>query len=126
MREIIKTQIEGHRLMAFVIFLLCVVLRTTILSPQNSVGFVSDITNFLALLCCFISFFLSLFLIRVPFQVASNILPMPLNEYKNSPAKWLVSGLLVTLAILYCFTCLLFFADTFSTAITSLTLIMNR
>ncbi len=126
MKEIIKTQIEGNRLKAFVIFLLCVVLRTTILSPQNSAGLESDITNFLALLCCFLSFFLSLFLIRVPFQVASSILPMPLNEYKNSPAKWIVSILLVTLTILYCFTCLLFFADTFSAAITSLTFIMNQ
>ena len=126
MKEAIKTKIEENPLMASVIFLLCVVLRTTILSSQNSVSFVSDIANFFVLLCCFLSFFLSLFLIRVPFQVASSILPMPLNEYKNSPAKWIVSILLVTLTILYCFTCLLFFADTFSAAITSLTFIMNQ
>ncbi|OUU38269.1 MAG: hypothetical protein CBC09_05705 [Cellvibrionales bacterium TMED49] len=126
MKEAIKTKIEENPLMASVIFLLCVVLRTTILSSQNSVSFVSDIANFFVLLCCFLSFFLSLFLIRVPFQVASSILPMPLNEYKNTPAKWIISGLLVTLAILYCFICLLFFATTFSAAITSLTLIINR
>jgi hypothetical protein len=125
MKELIKTQIEKNRFMAFVVFLVCVILRTAILSSQNSVGLETDITHFFVFLCCFLSFFLSLFLIRVPFQVASGILTMPLNEYKNSLAKWIVSGLLVTVAILYFFICLLFFADTFSAAITSLSFITD-
>ena len=125
MKELIKTQIEKNRFMAFFVFLMCVILRTTILSSQNSVGVKTDITHFFVFLCCFLSFFLSLFLIRVPFQVASSILTMPLNDYKNSLAKWIVSGLSVTVAILYFFICLLFFADTFSAAITSLSLITN-
>ena len=125
MKELIKTQIEKNRFLTFVVFLVCVILRNTILSSQNSIGLETDITHFFVFLCCFLSFFLSLFLIRVPFQVASSILTMPLNEYKNSPAKWIVSGLMVTVAILYFFICLLFFADTFSAAITSLSLITN-
>ena len=125
MKELIKTQIEKNRFMAFVVFLMCVILRTIILDSQNSVGVKTDITHFFVFLCCFLSFFLSLFLIRVPFQVASSILTMPLNEYKNSLAKWIVSGLLVTVAILYFFICLLFFADTFSAAITSLSFITD-
>lgn len=125
MKELIKTQIEKNRFMAFVVFLMCVILRTTILDSQNSVGVKTDITHFFVFLCCFLSFFLSLFLIRVPFQVASSILTMPLNEYKNSFTKWIVSGLLVTVAILYFFICLLFFADTFSAAITSLSFITD-
>ena len=125
MKELIKTQIEKNRFMAFVVFLVCVILRTTILSSENSISVETDITHFFVFLCCFLSFFLSLFLIRVPFQVASSILTMPLNEYKNSLAKWIVSGLLVTVAILYFFICLLFFADTFSAAITSLSFITD-
>ena len=125
MKELIKTQIEKNRFMAFVVFLVCVILRTAILSSQNSVGLETDITHFFVFLCCFLSFFLSLFLIRVPFQVASSILTMPLNEYTNSLAKWIVSGFLVTVAILYFFICLLFFADTFSAAITSLSFITD-
>jgi hypothetical protein len=125
MKELIKTQIEKNRFMAFVVFLVCVILRTAILSSQNSVGVETDITHFFVFLCCFLSFFLSLFLIRVPFQVASSILTMPLNEYKNSLAKWIVSGFLVSVAILYFFICLLFFADTFSAAITSLSFITD-